>query len=83
MTSIPFPEKNCDLGRPPGMTAEECNSLPVWRDGKQCISCWQPDDAERAAIAAGAPIWLYVIGGATQPPVALTTISPFLPPEAR
>lgn len=36
------------------------------------ISCWQPTEEERAAIAAGAPVYLHVLG-AGHPPVLLAT----------
>ncbi|HYD00312.1 MAG TPA: hypothetical protein VEB22_03730 [Phycisphaerales bacterium] len=80
MTPVRFPEMNTVLTPPTGMP--DCGELPSFRDGRQCISCWQPDDAERAAIAAGAPVWLVVVSGKTQPPVAVTSVSPFLPPVA-
>jgi hypothetical protein len=71
-----FPERNTLLGAPPGMT--NCRPLPTFRDGVHVVSCWEPDEAERAAIAAGAPVWLVVYSGATQPPVSLSTLSPFV-----
>lgn len=74
-----FPEANKILARPASMTDEECVSLPVFTDGQTCISRWQPsaDDLER--LVRGAPIWVWVISGATQPPIAITTESPFQP----
>ena len=65
MNAIPFPEANKVL------TAHGCNDLPVFSDGEQCVSCWQPSPEERAAIAAGAPIFLHIFTGHSQPPVAL------------
>jgi hypothetical protein len=80
MTPTTFPQKNTTLLAPAGMA--NCCDLPVYRDGHQVISCWQPDEAEQAAIAAGAPVWLIVVSGRSSPPVGLSTVSPFLPPEA-
>lgn len=77
MTPIAFPEANKVYTKPASMTAEECGELAVYDTGGALISCWQPSDAERAAIAAGSPIWLWVIGGA-QPPVAIQTDAPFV-----
>lgn len=76
MNATPFPEANCTLGPPAGMTADECRSLPVFIDGTGVISRWQPTAGERAAIAAGAPVWL-VVWGKGMPPVSLSTRVPF------
>jgi hypothetical protein len=67
---IPFSQANVQLGAPHGMEAE-CGLLPVFTDGAQCISCWEPTPEERAQIANGAHIWLHVFSGSSQPPVAL------------
>lgn len=67
---------NNDVLRPPaGMSNEECRPLPITRvlfdSGMPAVwSFWQPTEAERAAIAAGAAIRLSAIG-LTHPPVAL------------
>ncbi len=64
-----------DLGRPTGWEERHCGSLPI-RDvvdpdiGPQMVSDWIPDAAERAAIAAGAPVRLSVCG-VVHPPVAV------------
>ena len=80
MRPIDFPQANLTLSKPDSMTDEECGSLRVYRSGPQMFSCWQPSEEERAAIAAGAPVWLYVLGAA-HPPVAVEVENPF--PEAR
>lgn len=83
MQFIPFPESNRALGRPAGMTDEECGTLHVYTDGVSCISCWQPTEQERQHIAAGLPIWLGVrCNQPTQPPVWLSAIKPEMPKEA-
>jgi len=41
----------------------------------QMVSSWQPTPAEAAAIAAGAPIYLTVLGQG-HPPVMLTVGNP-------
>jgi hypothetical protein len=87
MVFIDFPEANRKLGAPVGMTAEEVGTLPVYADGQQCISCWQPTEQEREAIAAGLPIYLGVLVSSnpakpafTQPPVFATVGKPHMPP---
>lgn len=84
MKPVRFPQQTVDLQRPAGMTEEECGSLAVFRNGEHCISCWQPSWRERLLLVLGAPVWLWVWSGSTQPPVALTVDSPFarVPPEA-
>lgn len=72
-----FPEANGTLTKPAGMTDDECGSLPIFTDGKMCLSRWRPSWRERLAVAFGAPIWLWVWSGRTQPPVALQTERPF------
>lgn len=69
MKPVKFPEQNCDLGRPTNMTKEECGSLPVYRDGKQCISKWELNEEDKKHILEKGYIWLHVFGGHTQPPV--------------
>lgn len=64
-----FEQATKELQRPACMTDEECGSLPVYTDGKQCVSCWKPSIRERVRILLGRPVWLGVISGRTMPPV--------------
>ena len=75
MRPVQHPSNNAVLSPPPGMTPEQCQPLPITRvlfdSGFPGVwSYWQPSDAERAAIAAGAPVRLSAIGN-THPPVSL------------
>lgn len=81
MKPINFPEANKNLLKPKGMTDEECGSLPVWTDGEQCVSCWQPTVKERISILLFGKIWLSVYSGETQPPVALWATQDTAPEE--
>ncbi len=81
MKPIRFPQQTVELQKPSGMTDEECGPLPVFRDGKHCISCWSPSWRERLALALGRPLWLWVWMGNTQPPVSLDVVSPFIERE--
>ena len=74
MTPIPIKPCTRRMSSPTGME-DECGTLeisdvhdPIW--GNQMQSAWMPDDEERAAIAAGAPIIL-VITGKTHPVVGI------------
>jgi hypothetical protein len=66
MNPTDFPQANHTFGKPPSMSDEECRALRVCTtvvDGLPVsISRWEPTPEERAAIAAGAPIWLWVYG---------------------
>lgn len=75
MKATTFPQANKILTAPPGKESEVYD-LPVWSDGTRCISCWQPTEGERAAIARGEPVYLWVMG-TTHPPVAIEVGSPF------
>jgi hypothetical protein len=68
MNPINFPESNLTLL---GDAAQDVNDLPVHRDPEQgiIVSCWQPDDRERAMIAEGHSVWLMVASAQTHPPV--------------
>jgi len=53
------------------MTEEECGSLWVYTDGKQCVSCWRLTFKERLLALLHGNIWLLVYCGHTQPPVTV------------
>lgn len=80
MKPVNFPQSNRVLTAPRGME-KECGSLHTFTDGVNSISCWEPTEEERAAIAAGQPIYLLVVSGHTQPPVAVMATSPFITAE--
>lgn len=71
MKPIDFPQSTKVLQKPGTMTDEECASLHVWSDGKQCVSKWHLSVWERIKILFGQDIWLGVMSGKTQPPVFL------------
>lgn len=67
MKQIQHPSNNDVLRPPPGMSIEECRPMAITRvnymTGMPGVwSYWQPTEAERVAIAAGAPIRLEFIG---------------------
>jgi len=82
-----FPESNLLLTAPPSMP--ECLPLPVRRcvatEDKpgSYISCWEPTSEERAIIAAGGPVWVYVVGDGAPPPIAVSGVIPFVANRAR
>jgi len=71
MEPTDFPQANRNLLKPEGMTDEECSSLPVFSDGEICLSAWKLSLRERLSALLFGRIWLYVLSGSTQPPVAL------------
>lgn len=70
MKPVMFVEHNAVLARPSSMTGEECESLPVYKDGKQCISCWEMSWKERLSALIFGKSWIWVLSGDTQPPIA-------------
>lgn len=67
MRPTQHPSNNDVLRAPPGMTTEECRPLAITRvlfsNGVPAVwSYWQPSEAERQAIAAGAPVRLSCYG---------------------
>ena len=74
MKQIEFSEQNAILGRPKNMTDEECGSLPVYTDGKQCISKWELNEEDKKHINEKGYIWLRVLSGHTQPAVCIEAI---------
>jgi hypothetical protein len=72
MKPVSFPEKNLTLNAPAGME-DECSSLDIFTDGKQCLSLWSLSFKERLQILLRGKIWLGVLSGHTQPPVWLSS----------
>jgi len=77
MKPVEFEEANGVLHKPESMTDEECLSLPVFRDGRYCISLWELSEEEKAELLKTGKVWLWVLSGETQPPVLLSVSSPF------
>lgn len=71
MTPTHFPESNHLLGPPPDME-DRVERLPIWTDDKQCISCWRPTWRERFSILFFGRVWVQVLSGRTQPPIAVS-----------
>lgn len=69
MKPIDFPQSTKVLQKPSTMTDDECSSLHVWNDGKQCVSCWKASFKERLNVLFTGKVWLGVMSGKTQPPV--------------
>ena len=71
MNVVEFLEANRILAKPDSMTDEECGSLPVWSNDVVCVSCWQPTWKERLSMLLFGKVWLLLLSGKTQPPVAI------------
>jgi hypothetical protein len=69
LNPIKFPEANKNLLKPSSMNDEECSSLWVYSDGRECISCWKLSFTQRIKALLFGRIWLSVLSGHTQPPV--------------
>jgi len=78
---IVFKRANKSLGRPKGMTKDQCKVLPVWTDGKLCVSCWKLTDEEREKVLETGTVFIGVLTGtSTQPPIKVWGIDPFEKP---
>lgn len=75
MSPTDFPQANFTFLPPVGREAVVAD-LRVYRDEDHIISRWEPTDEDRARIAAGGPVFLWIMGG-VQPPVCLTTEDPW------
>ena len=71
MKPIEFREQNKVLSKPSNMTDEECSPLPIFSDGKNCISCWRGSWKERLKFLLYGKVWIYVMSGKIQPPIAI------------
>jgi hypothetical protein len=76
MRPVEFKQANKNL-LPPSKVDVPCKSLPVFSNGRQCVSCWQLTLLERVKILFTGKIWLGVLGK-TQPPLYLEVTIPFL-----
>lgn len=71
MDPMKFVEANKNLQKPHGMTDEECGPLPVFNDGKECISKWDMSLKERLHCLFRGFVWVRVFSGDTQPPILI------------
>lgn len=79
MTPVNFPQSNAHFSPPPDLEESQCHTIHAWQGVVERGSCegsrlvvtaWQPTQAERAAIAAGHPVFFSCLGGL--PPHFLT-----------
>ena len=75
-----FDESNLVLGKPEGMTDDECTPLSVLRMncqiGPVVFSCWKFNAEELEEIIKTKRVWLGVLG-TTMPPVIVSGTKPF------
>lgn len=87
MIATAFDEENLVLDAPPGMTADECEPLSVWRGDDDAgnpvvISCWKPTTEEWKEMQRTGRIWI-IVHGRTMPPIAPVGVSPFYKQQER
>lgn len=80
---IKFPEATKNLGKPESMTDEECGSLWIFNDKKQCISCWKVPFWKRVKMLWHGKVWIGVISGVTQPPIWVDVKNTVFPKEEK
>lgn len=73
-----FREATRRLTEPLNWSPDDCGVLPVFYDGKTCLSSWEMTWRERLSALLFGRVWLWVYGPGTQPPVSLeATRTPF------
>jgi len=55
--------------RPPAGSESSMQTLPIFRNGSCCVSCWELSSDEIEEITRTGRVYLSVFSGATQPPV--------------
>ena len=80
MTPIRFPQATTIMRAPPGLPEGKCGDVHAYTDGEVCVTLWEPTPAERAALVAGAPLWLTVHMSGNMPPISFGTETPFIDP---
>ena len=68
---VKFPQANKNLLKPDEMDARDCDSIYVFTDGNQCVSCWHVPFLARLSILFHGNIWLFILSGSTEPPAYL------------
>jgi hypothetical protein len=65
---VAFTGHNMTLAPPKG--SKNVGTLPIFRNGLCCVSCWQLTKEELAeVIASDGKVFITVMSGATQPPI--------------
>lgn len=77
MIAVNFDGSNKVLGAPAGME-DSVHALHVYNDGEVSISCWELTDNDKEILDKLGKIYLTVVAGFTQPPVALSVENPFV-----
>ncbi len=73
MRPTSFSESNKTLQKPKNMTDDKCGTLSIFSDGVVCISKWEMCWRERLQCLFRGYIWLWIVSGKTQPPIAIET----------
>lgn len=72
MKTVKFKEANRLLASPPSMPeGTACVEMWIWTDEEVCISSWRMSWRERFSALFFGRVWLGVLSGGTQAPVAL------------
>ena len=80
MKPTQFKESNATLTAPQQEYSTDVDAvqpLNIWSNGEQCVSCWKMSWGERLSVLFRGKVWLLVLSGQTQPPVALSITKKF------
>jgi hypothetical protein len=72
MEWVDFKEANKTLLPPNKMPSDiKCTELRIYNDGQRCLSKWKMNWKDRLSALIYGNIWLDILSGETQPPVAI------------
>ncbi len=66
---VKFDGFNIELKAPQGMDNLSCSSLPIYRNGINCVSCWELTEEELQEVLKTKRIFISLWSGKTQPPI--------------
>ena len=81
MKPINFPEANKTLRAPSQKSDHQIDELRIFNYRERCISLWKPTLKERLSILLFGRVWLDILSGETQPPVAIVGTRTYLHSE--
>lgn len=70
---VKFNGANSELKAPKGVDEISCSDLPVFKNGINCVSCWEFSEEELKEIIETKRIYVSIWFGKTQPPMFLGT----------
>jgi len=70
---VKFEGSNVKLKKPPNMDDLQCTELPIFKNGVNCVSCWEFSEEEIEYILKNKRIYVSIWSGPSQPPLFVGT----------